>query len=58
MKEYLSSAEEVLQEQNSSPEGLSSQEAAKRLEQYGPNKLKEGKKVSLLRRFLEELADP
>ena len=28
MKEYLSSAEEVLQEQNSSPEGLSSQEAA------------------------------
>ena len=44
MKEYLSSAEEVLQEQNSSPEGLSSQEAAKRLEQYGPNKLKEGKR--------------
>ena len=58
MKEYLSSVEEVLQEQNTSPEGLSSQEAARRLEQHGPNKLKEGKKVSLLRKFLEELADP
>ena len=31
MKEYLESVEEVLKEQNSSEEGLSSQEAEKRL---------------------------
>ena len=52
MKEYLSSVEDVLREQNSSEQGLSSQEAEKRLEQYGKNKLKEGKKASLLERFL------
>ncbi len=58
MKEYLVSPEEVLKEQNSSPEGLSQAEAEKRLEQTGPNKLKEGKKDSLLKKFLKELADP
>ena len=58
MKEYLSPWEEVLNRQNTSPEGLSGQEAAGRLEQYGRNKLEEGKKVSLLKRFLDELADP
>ena len=58
MKEYLSPWEEVLNKQNTSPEGLCGQEAAGRLEQYGRNKLEEGKKVSLLKRFLDELADP
>ena len=58
MKEYLRSSAEVLAEQNSSENGLNKSEAALRLEKVGPNKLKEGKKVSLLRRFLGELADP
>ncbi len=58
MKEYLSSIEEVLKAQNATPDGLSSAEAEKRLEQFGRNKLKEGKKDSLLKRFLDELADP
>ena len=58
MKEYLSSFEDVLKEQGSTPEGLSSAEAAKRLEQFGRNKLEEGKKTSLIKRFLDELADP
>ena len=58
MKAYLVSPEEVLQEQNSSPEGLSQAEAEKRLEKFGHNKLKEGKKESLLKKFLKELADP
>ena len=58
MKEYLSSVEDVLKEQKSTEEGLSQAEASKRLEQVGPNKLKEGKKVSLFRKFLDELADP
>ena len=58
VKEYLESVEEVLKEQNSSEEGLSSQEAEKRLAEFGRNRLEEGKKDSLLKRFLNELADP
>ena len=58
MKEYMSSIKEVLKAQNATPEVLTGAEAAKRLEQFGHNKLKEGKKDSLLKRFLDELADP
>ena len=58
MKEYLSSIEDVLKEQNSSEQGLTSSDAEKRLQQYGKNKLKEGKKASLFERFMKELADP
>ena len=58
MKEYLSSYEDVLREQDSSAEGLSCREAAERLGKYGKNKLKEGKKTPLWKRFLDELADP
>ena len=58
MKAYLSEIPEVLSAQNSTPNGLSSQEAASRLASVGPNKLAEGKSVSLLQRFLKELADP
>lgn len=58
MKEYLSSLEEVLKEQNSSQEGLSTGEAQERLSKYGKNELEKGKKTSLLQRFLKELADP
>lgn len=58
MKEYLSSVEDVLKEQSVDENGLSQQEAARRLEKFGHNKLAEGKKDSLLKRFLDELADP
>ena len=58
MKAYLESRDEVLKQQNSDAAGLSSAEAGKRLEEYGSNKLQEGKKKSLLERFLGELADP
>ncbi len=58
MKEYLRSSAEVLAEQATNENGLSKEEAQKRLEKVGPNKLKEGKKVSIIRRFLGELADP
>ena len=37
--------------------GLTSEEAAKRLEQYGPNKLPEGEKKSLISMFLAQLKD-
>ena len=58
MRDYLKSSEEVLQEQQSDWNGLTNDEAEKRLESYGRNRLREGKKVTLLQRFLEQLADP
>ena len=58
MKEYLSSCEEALKEQNSSEQGLSTGEAQQRLSRFGKNELEKGKKTSLLKRFLGELADP
>ncbi|MBQ6395504.1 MAG: cation-translocating P-type ATPase, partial [Atopobiaceae bacterium] len=59
MKEYLSSAEDVLSVQGVSPEsGLTNAEAKKRLATYVPNKLKEGQKKPLWQRFFEQLADP
>ena len=48
MKEYLSEISQVLESQNSSEQGLTSQEARSRLESVGPNKLAEGKKTTLL----------
>lgn len=58
MQEYLHSKEEVFAEVKSSENGLTSAEAAKRLEANGKNKLQEGKKKSLVRRFFEQFADP
>ena len=58
MKEYLTPFEEVLEANSSSPDGISEEEAAKRLEQNGKNKLAEGKKESLFHKFLMQLADP
>lgn len=58
MKEYLREFGEVMEENKTSITGLSSAEAAKRLEENGKNKLAEGKKDSLLKRFLSQLADP
>ncbi|WP_456069316.1 cation-translocating P-type ATPase [Eubacterium sp.] len=58
MKEYLQTKETVMSEQSVTPSGLMSDEAAKRLEKYGKNKLAEGKKDSLIKRFLMQLADP
>ncbi len=57
-KTYTLSTEEVLQGLNASASGLTSAEAAKRLETYGPNKLKEAEKPTLLQRFLAQLKDP
>ena len=57
-KEYTLSTQAVLQELDSSPKGLSSAEAAKRLETYGPNKLKEAPKPTWIQRFLAQLKDP
>ena len=56
--EYLQPAEEVLCSQGSQRGGLTSQEAAARLEKHGPNRLQEAKKITNLQRFLQQLKDP
>ena len=58
MKPYQMSQEEALASLEAQPQGLSAQEAARRLETHGPNRLAEGKKVSLWRRFVKQLSDP
>ena len=58
MNFYNQSQEEVLSALNSQRDGLSSGEAQERLEKNGKNKLAEGKKESMLHRFLKQLAEP
>lgn len=58
MKHYLQTVEEVFSEVNSTENGLSAAEAEKRLEANGKNKLAEGKKVSTLARFFDQMKDP
>ena len=55
---YMRSTEDVLQELGVTAEGLSTQEAQARQEKYGPNKLKEAPKPTLVQRFLAQLKDP
>lgn len=56
-KQWKLSQEELLQEMNSSMNGLTAEEAKKRLEQYGYNKLQEGKHKGVLQVFAEQFAD-
>ena len=58
MKFYCEDKDKVLAEVNATSEGLSSLEAERCLEENGRNKLAAAKGKSLLRRFLEQLADP
>ena len=58
MKYYCESVSKALENTGSQETGLTSAEAAKRLEENGKNKLKEGKKDSLLVRFGKQLCDP
>jgi len=48
-KTYTQSAEEVLNELGVTAEGLSTAQAKERLEKYGPNKLKDAEKPTLLK---------
>ena len=57
-KNYIRPVEQVLQTLDVGMDGLTSSQAKKRLEKYGPNKLKEGEKPTLLQRFLSQLKDP
>ena len=54
---YSKSVSQALEAQQADQKGLSDQQARTRLEQYGPNKLSEGKKKSVLQIFLEQFKD-
>ncbi|MEM3442179.1 MAG: HAD-IC family P-type ATPase, partial [Candidatus Bathyarchaeia archaeon] len=49
--------EEVLKDLNTKESGLSQEEAQRRLQQFGPNELKEEKRKSPIKLFLEQFAD-
>ncbi len=51
MKYYCSEVDDVLTETHSTRDGLTAAEAAKRLAENGKNKLAEGKKDPLVKRF-------
>lgn len=58
MKEYLKEKGEVLKSLRSTEEGLSENEAQKRLSENGKNKLSEPDAESLLHRFIKQLCEP
>lgn len=57
MKEHIMNVEEVIKKLCTSSNGLSSKDAKMRLEEYGPNQLKEEKKKTLLQRFIAQFKD-
>ena len=57
-KYYLIDSKEVVKKLESSENGLSSNEAKKRLEANGKNKLKEAEKTPLIKRFINSISDP
>ena len=58
MNFYSDPREAVLKELASQADGLTSAEAEARLEKNGKNKLAEGKKEGIVKKFLKQLADP
>ena len=58
MKFYCENAETVISELSSDANGLTSGEAERRLAEHGKNKLAEGKKDSIIKQLLKQLADP
>ena len=57
-KEYTLSVQQTLERQQTTEEGLTTQQAQERREKYGPNKLKEAPKPTLMQRFVAQLKDP
>ena len=57
-KTYTLSTQQVMKNLQVDASGLTTAQAQERLRKYGPNKLKEAAKPSLLQRFLNQLKDP
>lgn len=58
MKEYLQSFKDVLNNQGTNDGGLSNADAYARLDEHGPNRLKEAKKKTMLQHIWEQVRDP
>ncbi|MBQ9907193.1 MAG: cation-translocating P-type ATPase [Oscillospiraceae bacterium] len=58
MKHYLETCEAVLEDVQSTPNGLTAEEAKSRLQTYGENKLAEAPKPTLAARFIEQFKNP
>lgn len=56
-KEYLMESDDVIAKLDTSHQGLTDTQVAERQSKYGMNKLTEGKKESLFRKFLKELTN-
>ncbi|MGL9912183.1 cation-translocating P-type ATPase [Enterococcus sp. DIV0213h] len=54
---YAQEAQRVLEEMQTDANGLTNDEAQKRLSEYGPNELEEGKKKSMVQKFFEQFKD-
>ncbi|WP_442892138.1 calcium-translocating P-type ATPase, PMCA-type [Companilactobacillus sp. HBUAS59699] len=54
---YAQSESEVLTELDTTVAGLDSKQVAQRMDKYGSNKLNDGKKKSLVQKFLEQFKD-
>ena len=57
-KTYTLSTQQVLDSLGVSEKGLTTEQANERLAKYGPNRLKQAPKPSMLQRFLAQLKDP
>ena len=57
-REYSLEKESVLNELETTENGLTSAQAAERLEKYGHNKLKEAEKATWFQKFMAQLKDP
>ncbi|MBO5917643.1 MAG: HAD-IC family P-type ATPase, partial [Oscillospiraceae bacterium] len=57
-KTYTQTTQEVLQQLGVSEQGLTTEQARQRQEQYGLNKLEDAEKPTLFQRFLTQLKDP
>lgn len=58
MKSYTQSADEIMAQLETSQEGISSNQAAERLEKHGRNELEQGEKKTLIKRVWEQISDP
>lgn len=57
MNSYQKTVDGILAELDATAEGLPSDEAARRLEEYGPNELEEKRRKTLLMMFLDQFKD-
>jgi len=55
---YQKNMDELFKEFYSGPAGLTDEEAAKRLEKYGPNTLEAEERISPLKTLIRQFADP